>query len=68
MNITLNGVGATVADGARLLDALATIGISADEPGVAVAVSGSIVRRADWATADLSEGDRVEVVTAAQGG
>jgi sulfur carrier protein len=36
--------------------------------GVAVAVNGAVVRRADWATTCLSEGDRVEVLTATQGG
>jgi sulfur carrier protein len=36
--------------------------------GIAVAVNGEVVRRADWPGARLSEGDRVEVLTAAQGG
>lgn len=36
--------------------------------GVAVAVNGEIVRRADWPGHGLSAGDRVEVLTAAQGG
>jgi sulfur carrier protein len=36
--------------------------------GVAVAVNGEVVRRAEWPGARLSDGDRVEVLTAAQGG
>ena len=36
--------------------------------GVAVAVNGEVVRRADWPEATLTDGDRVEVLTAAQGG
>ena len=36
--------------------------------GVAVAVNGEVVRRADWPEARLAEGDRIEVLTAAQGG
>lgn len=36
--------------------------------GVAVAVNGEVVRRADWSERQLAEGDRVEVLTAAQGG
>ena len=38
------------------------------ERGVAVAVDGTVVPRATWATVQLLEGTRVEVVTAVQGG
>jgi sulfur carrier protein len=38
------------------------------ERGIAVAVNGEVVRRADWAAHRLSEGDRVDVLTASQGG
>jgi len=36
--------------------------------GVAVALNGSVVRRADWATTPLKSGDAVEIVRAMQGG
>jgi sulfur carrier protein len=36
--------------------------------GVAVALNGSVVRRADWATTPLKAGDAVEIVRAMQGG
>ena len=36
--------------------------------GIAVAVNGEVVRRGDWPTCRLHDGDRVEVLTAAQGG
>jgi sulfur carrier protein len=36
--------------------------------GVAVAVNGEVIPRSAWATAGLRDGDRVEVLTAAQGG
>ena len=36
--------------------------------GIAVAVNGEVVRRRDWPTHQLHDGDRVEVLTAAQGG
>lgn len=36
--------------------------------GIAVAVNGEVVRRAEWASHELAEGDRVDVLTAAQGG
>jgi len=35
---------------------------------VAVAVNGEVVRRADWASIELSEGDEVEIVRAVGGG
>ena len=36
--------------------------------GIAVAVNGEVVRRGDWPTHQLRDGDRVEVLSAAQGG
>lgn len=36
--------------------------------GVAVAVNGEVVRRAEWDGWSLREGDRVEVLGAQQGG
>jgi sulfur carrier protein len=36
--------------------------------GVAVAVNGEVVPRSSWTTVELRDGDRVEVLTAAQGG
>ena len=36
--------------------------------GVAIALNGRVVRRAEWAATPLSEGDRVEIVRAMQGG
>jgi len=36
--------------------------------GVAVALNGEVVPRSSWPVARLRDGDRVEVLTAAQGG
>jgi sulfur carrier protein len=36
--------------------------------GIAVAINGEVVRRGDWPTHRLRDGDRVEVLSAAQGG
>ena len=36
--------------------------------GVAVALNGEVVPRGAWAGTQLDEGDRVEVLTAVQGG
>ena len=66
MTITVNGVPrpldarTTVADVVRLL--------GADPGGCAVAVNEEVVPRSDWPGRMLESGDRVEVLTAAQGG
>ena len=36
--------------------------------GVAVAVNGEVVPRSSWTDTTLADGDRVEILTAAQGG
>ncbi len=36
--------------------------------GIAVALNGTVVRRADWPATALCDGDRLEVLTATQGG
>jgi sulfur carrier protein len=70
MRLTVNGEAreSTAAD----LDALfreeaAETGIESPQ-GIAIAHNGSVVRRRDWAATALSEGDRVEIVRAMQGG
>jgi sulfur carrier protein len=39
-----------------------------DRKGVAIAVNGSVVPRSAWSTHALSDGDRVLVIRATQGG
>jgi sulfur carrier protein len=41
---------------------------SRTEDGIAVAVNDAVVSRGDWGTAVLDENDRVEILTAVQGG
>lgn len=48
-----------------LLDAM---GIEPRRRGIAVAVDAEVVPRAEWDARALREGDRVEVLTAIQGG
>ncbi|KQQ32238.1 thiamine biosynthesis protein ThiS [Methylobacterium sp. Leaf125] len=36
--------------------------------GIAIALNGAVIRRRDWAATALSDGDRVEIVRAMQGG
>lgn len=42
--------------------------LAAPTRGVAVAVNGEVVRRAQWPQQRLRDGDRVDVLTAVQGG
>ena len=62
MQLMVNGESRHVADGLRLTD------LVPDPRGVAVAVNGAVVCSADWPDTELRGGDRVEVVTAHQGG
>ncbi|MGS2640524.1 MULTISPECIES: sulfur carrier protein ThiS [unclassified Streptosporangium] len=66
MNVTINGAahelpsGATVAQAVRRLTDVRS--------GVAVAVNDEVVSRGAWESTALAEADRVEVLTAVQGG
>lgn len=67
--ITVNGEQRPVPDDGVLTALLRAEGIDPDEAsGVAVALNDEVVRRSDWATTTLEAGDRVEIVTATQGG
>ena len=67
MIISVNGAQREVADQARVADVL-------DQPagdiprGIAVAVDGHVVPRARLGEVELTEGARVEIVRAVQGG
>ncbi|MFE0591173.1 sulfur carrier protein ThiS [Micromonospora echinospora] len=66
MELTVNGVGRSLPDAATVADLVREV--TADQRGVAVAVNGEVVPRAGWPTTALRDGDRVEVLSAAQGG
>jgi sulfur carrier protein len=68
VRIELNGELAELPDGASLAEAVARLGVSGEQRGVAAAVSGEVVPRGEWAEVELSPGDEVEVVRAVQGG
>ncbi|MEU5962781.1 sulfur carrier protein ThiS [Micromonospora parva] len=66
MELTVNGAGRSVPAGASVAD---LVGDIVPHPrGVAVAVNGEVVPRTGWPARTLRDGDRVEVLTAAQGG
>lgn len=47
---------------------LSHLGRDPSTPGVAVAVGERVVPRSKWAETTVDEGDRVEIITASQGG
>lgn len=66
--IELNGRAAELADGATVADAVKVAGADGDSRGVAVAVDGEVIRKADWGNTKLRSDQSVEVVRAIQGG
>ncbi|KUM31536.1 sulfur carrier protein ThiS [Arthrobacter sp. EPSL27] len=78
MNITVNGTGHTVPDGASVGTLVSRVtgrelapnGQSADgrKLGVAVARNAEVVPRSQWHGTALADGDDIELVTAVQGG
>jgi sulfur carrier protein len=68
VRVVLNGEGVDLVDRAKVADAVASAGADDTGRGVAVAVDGEVVPRAEWRSRELSEGQSVEVVHAVQGG
>ncbi len=66
MNISVNGQPRRVPAGLTLDRLVETLAATAS--GVAVAVNETVVPRSRWAATPLGDGDRVEVLTAVQGG
>jgi thiazole synthase len=67
VRIELNGRPQELAEGATLADAAAVAG-AAETRGVAIALDGEVAPRAEWGSTPLSEGSKVEVLAAIQGG
>jgi sulfur carrier protein len=64
----VNGEERDVPAGASVAVLVEIAGAGVGERGVAVAVDGEVVPRAEWESRALSEGENVEVVRAVQGG
>ena len=54
--------------GATIVELLADLGVEDRARGVAVAVDGEIVPRAEWPDRRINDGERVEALSAMQGG
>ena len=66
MQIILNGTPRDTVDGTDLLALVRTV--SDRETGIAVALNSAVVPRSAWPATALADGDRIDVVTAVQGG
>ena len=66
MTVVVNGETLAFDDGVSI-DAL-VVSLGRGPAGVAVAVNGEVVPRSAWGARRLQPDDRVEVLTAAQGG
>jgi sulfur carrier protein len=55
-------------DGATIVELLADLGVEDRARGVAVALNGEIIPRAEWQRVRVDDGDRVEALSAMQGG
>jgi len=67
-SIVLNGEPSEVAPGTTVAGLVAGLTGAGTPAGVAVAVNGAVVPRGAWPQVRLDAGDRVEVLTAVQGG
>lgn len=68
MIVAVNGIDTELADGATVSGVLTVLGVAGAARGVAVAVGGEVVPRREWVRTELRAGDRIEVVSAIQGG
>ena len=68
MTVTLNGKGVTLDTPVTLEELLRSNHISTEQSGIAVALNWKVIRRAEWPSQKLSNGDTIEIVTAMQGG
>ncbi|MEV0344421.1 sulfur carrier protein ThiS [Nonomuraea sp. NPDC050680] len=66
MIVTINGAPHEVPDGTTVAQAVLTL--TTATTGVAVAVNDEVVTRSAWETTALGDSDRMEVLTAVQGG
>ena len=66
--IFLNGDTSELRAGETVAAVLYRLDVGLDAKGIAVAVDGAVVPRGQWEDYVLSEGARVEVLTAMQGG
>lgn len=66
MKVTVNGEPRELPEGTSVAEVVASV--AAARTGVAAALNDEVVRRSAWEATTLRDGDRIEVLTAVQGG
>lgn len=66
LSVTVNGEHRAFPGGTTVADVVAAL--TAAPAGVAVALNDSVVPRGAWRATEVDDGDRLEVLTAVQGG
>jgi thiamine biosynthesis protein ThiS len=66
LNVIVNGERKELSEGIHIVDLLDRLGLKPER--LAVEVNQSIVRRAEWTTTTLLDGDKVEIVHFVGGG
>lgn len=66
MEIILNGENLNLTEGLSVLDLVQQLGFAADR--LAVELNLQIIKREQWATSTLKQGDRIEIVRFVGGG
>ncbi|WP_106248626.1 sulfur carrier protein ThiS [Allonocardiopsis opalescens] len=66
MRVTVNGETREIDAGSSVAEVVALL--TSAPSGVAVALNGEVVSRGAWERTPLASGDRVDVLTAVQGG
>jgi sulfur carrier protein len=68
LHVTINGEDRELPTGATVASLIASLDNAPEGRGVAVAVEGEVVPRAQWPSTELRDGAKIEVVVAVQGG
>jgi sulfur carrier protein len=68
LSVTINGDRRELPAGATVASVIASLSGAPEGRGVAVAVEGEVVPRAQWPSIELHDGASIEVVVAVQGG
>jgi len=68
VNVIVNGDQTELDAGATLADVVMLMGRQRMGSGVAAALNGELVTRSEWQGRRVTEGDRIEILGAAQGG
>lgn len=66
LNVLVNGEPTRLSEGTHIVDLLDGLGLKPER--LAVEVNQRIVRRADWTSTTLADGDKVEIVHFVGGG